>query len=526
MGFKFQVNNDVRWNISEVYLNKANERTPQLHYQNIAPSKIVEIVSQTDVLGNFGTSIIDTVENISDHTLGREESIVLDLGDHYVGTFSIDIDSVGSPMDAPLYLQVKFAEVAAELEYKFEDYDGWLSKSWIQEEYFHLDELPATLSIPRRYSCRYIQLKVIDTSPKWKAMFSNPKFVSQTSVERNHLKEIEIKDEQLKRIYDTSVKTLEDCMQLVYEDGPKRDRRLWIGDLRLQALANYSTFQDRTLVERCLYLFAAMRTEEGKISANVFTSPRYIPDDTFLFEYSLNFTTILFEHYEQFKDSSFVKDLYGVSKDSINLALQYVDEEGRFIEDENWPIFCDWSSEFDKTTAGQAMLIYTLRRFIQLAQIVNDKEVRKYEEFLHRMTIFSQDRLFDESKGLFIVEGTNEINIASQVWMVLAEVMSEKQNYSLMENTIEGLFPIKGIATPYMYHHINEALFVAGHIDEGVRLMKEYWGEMINLGADTFWEAFVPADPNFSPYDSPMINSYCHAWSCTPAYLIDKYLIK
>lgn len=29
-----------------------------------------------------------------------------------------------------------------------------------------------------------------------------------------------------------------DCMQSVFEDGPKRDRRLWLGDLRLQALAS------------------------------------------------------------------------------------------------------------------------------------------------------------------------------------------------------------------------------------------------------------------------------------------------
>ena len=27
-------------------------------------------------------------------------------------------------------------------------------------------------------------------------------------------------------------------MQDVFEDGPKRDRRLWLGDLRLEALAN------------------------------------------------------------------------------------------------------------------------------------------------------------------------------------------------------------------------------------------------------------------------------------------------
>ena len=41
-----------------------------------------------------------------------------------------------------------------------------------------------------------------------------------------------------------AVNTLKNCMQRVFEDGPKRDRRLWIGDLRLEALANYYTFEN------------------------------------------------------------------------------------------------------------------------------------------------------------------------------------------------------------------------------------------------------------------------------------------
>jgi hypothetical protein len=35
-------------------------------------------------------------------------------------------------------------------------------------------------------------------------------------------------------------------MQEVFEDGPKRDRRLWLGDLRLQALVNDVTFAPRS----------------------------------------------------------------------------------------------------------------------------------------------------------------------------------------------------------------------------------------------------------------------------------------
>ena len=60
---------------------------------------------------------------------------------------------------------------------------------------------------------------------------------------------------------------------------------------------------------------------------------------------------------------------------------------------------------------------------------------------------------------------------------------------------------------------------------EAPELIKSYWGGMVDLGADTFYEAYVPGDPDFSPYKDKMINSMCHAWSCTPTYFIRKYFI-
>ena len=61
----------------------------------------------------------------------------------------------------------------------------------------------------------------------------------------------------LRRIDEVSIATLRDCMQTSFEDGPRRDQRLWVGDLRLQALTNYVTYKANDLVKRCLYLFAA-----------------------------------------------------------------------------------------------------------------------------------------------------------------------------------------------------------------------------------------------------------------------------
>lgn len=75
--------------------------------------------------------------------------------------------------------------------------------------------------------------------------------------------------------------------------------------------------------------------------------------------------------------------------------------------------------------------------------------------------------------------------------MVLAGVFPKEMNRKIMMTTIEKLFPIKNIATPYMYHHVTEALFVAGLKEEATELMKNYWGQMIRLGADTFGKLLI-----------------------------------
>ncbi len=140
------------------------------------------------------------------------------------------------------------------------------------------------------------------------------------------------------------------------------------------------------------------------------------------------------------------------------------------------------------------------------------------------MVDYAREQLFVAERGLFVTTG-EEYNIASQVWMVLAHVLDDEGNRALMERAVAELFPVRGIATPYMYHHVVEALFEAGLADEATSLMKSYWGKMIALGADTFWEAFDQDKPDFSPYGLPIVNGYCHAWSCTPVYLIHKYLL-
>lgn len=520
----FQINSDVKFNHNKELLAKADKFKPALKHETVHAREIVELTEDKTKLEGVGIKKAGTIEDLAKKKMTRDNKVIIDFGRHCVGRFSIHIEHVGSPMDAPLAFKIKFAEMPNEFKYNSEDYDGWLSKAWMQEEVVHLDELPADLHLPRRYSFRYVEISVIDTSPKWHALFSDPQVEVQSSVDQPKVQMPKLDDPELKEIYRVGINTLHDCMQDVFEDGPKRDRRLWLGDLRLQALANYASYDNTDLVKRCLYLFGAMTAEDGRISANVFTNQPYVPDDTFMYDYSLFFISTLDGLLKHEFDQEVLDDLYPIAKKQWNYTRKYIKDNGEFVPDEDYTVFVDWSNDFDKTTAGQAITIYALKQLIDLAKLSHDPEQAQYEKELAQLEKYAKENLFNKNRGLFVTGKDKEINIASQVWMVLAHVMDDETNHRIMEKTVKELFPIRDIATPYMYHHVDQALFEAGMQDEAVKLMKDYWGKMVSLGADTFWEAFEPEKPDYSPYGSPIVNSYCHAWSCTPVWLMNKYL--
>ena len=58
-------------------------------------------------------------------------------------------------------------------------------------------------------------------------------------------------DPLLNRIWEAGRKTLHLCMQEYYLDGVKRDRFLWVGDTRAEALYNYYLFGDQELFRFC-----------------------------------------------------------------------------------------------------------------------------------------------------------------------------------------------------------------------------------------------------------------------------------
>jgi hypothetical protein len=456
--------------------------------------------------------------------LGNGDTVILDFGEYCVGHLLFSIAPQGSPQDAPVRLRFTMGETPAEAAEDFNLYAGQLSRSWLQEEVIHIDAIPADIRLPRRYAFRYVKIEVLAVSRKYRVRFLD---LRCDCVSSGDPKAVAALPERFPRalweIDRVAVYTLRACMHTVFEVGPKRDRRLWAGDLRLQALTNYQTFQNNLLVKRCLYLFAGCALPDGRVPACVFERPKPIPDDTVLLDYSLLYAVTLFEYYENTLDRETALDLWPVALAQIAGAAARMDQDGLLARGEGWWCFIDWHEALEKRGAAQGVLICALKGALAFARSLGlEDPIPQLAAWTELAVRGARTRLWDRAAGFFHSGESGQISWATQIWMVLAGVLAPPEGAGLLRRLSEHRSAL-GMHTPYLRHYWIEALLLCGMAREAREYLQTYWGGMLSKGADCFWEVYDPEDAFFSPYGSHLVNSYAHSWSCTPAYFIRKY---
>jgi hypothetical protein len=506
------------------FLDMAKSLEPVLIEKVVYPARLIRVEADASAFQGWKTAGAGNADELKEQAFGKNESLILDFGDHQVGYLSLSIRPRGNPPDAPLKMKLVFGEMPCEVGEPFEEYNGWLSSSWLQEETVFVDVLPGVVGLPRRYSFRYLKIMILDTSPRYKISFEEISCMAVTSADTGKVEPLPADlPEEWKEMDRIGIKTLQDCMQDVFEDGPKRDRRLWIGDLRLQALVNYHTFRNYDLVKRCLCLFAGLTDEDGRVEACLYTKPDLMGDRLWLYDYSLFFVAALSDYFKAAGDREFLCELWPVALKQLELSMSKLGEDGVVKDEPTWWCFIDWHQELNKQASAQAVLIYCLRRGLELAgELRLEEESRWIAAGIEKTANAALKHLWNAGEGFFVSGAERQVSWASQIWMALAEVLDAPTNAALLDRLFEKNPPV-GISTPYMYHHLIEALILNGRKDKALEQMQRYWGGMVRDGADCFWELYNPENKLFSPYGSNLINSYCHAWSCTPSYFIRKY---
>lgn len=456
--------------------------------------------------------------------LNKGSEVILDFGDHQVGYLTLTFDYKGSHPDAPVWIKIHFAEQPVELFENAAEYKGWVSSSWIEEEQIHVDVVPSVVKLPRRYAFRYVKIQILDISSKFSLVVKDAVCTAVSSASDSQLKNYKAKNELHKTIDRIACRTLHNCMQNVFEDGPKRDRRLWLGDLRMQAIANYETYQNNDMVKACLYLFAALPMENGQMGACLFLDPVPEVDDTVMFDYSLFFIATLRDYFKNTNDLETLRELWPTALSQIYIAEEKFGEQG-IVEDSDalgW-CFVDWNLALNKQASAQGIFLYCLLAAIEIAEALGEEvEKNKLLDVYQNARKDAINELWDETKECFVSGADKQISIASQVWMILGGAI-EGQEASELLRRVESMENKVSMVTPYMYHNYIDALIKINEKEKALQKLEEYWGGMAALGADTFWELYNPQNPNESPYGGTIVNSYCHAWSCAPAYFLRKY---
>lgn len=458
---------------------------------------------------------IKKIEELKFPLILGKEPIIVDFGNHYTGYLHIELDNGDEShiADSPTNIVFDFAEMPIELMKQAVEAPNSLSLGWIQTDFKTIPFMPYSGSLERRYAFRYLRLKRVDSvifPVKVKALYVD----SVSSVDINNALSCNIKDPILKKIDEMCLNTLKECEQDVFEDGPKRDRRLWIGDLRLQALVDYESFRNIDLIKRCIYLFSEHLNNDGLVAPCVFPdTPPYV-DQWIYIDYSLCFVLCLYDYYINTGDKDLISELYDIALHQIEYTAEHFDKDIGKID---LPFFIDHRN-FDKTIASLGYFIYTLRKMIVLSEVVGADNSR-----LKNLLCDCEKSLmkfYSEDKGMFLAQD-GEISWHSQIWAALSGIFDEKQTAELLKNTTVYDPEIK-ISTPFMKHYFLEALYSCKMTASAEKQIKEFWGAMLDVGFDCCPECFTPEDEFFTPYVNTVLNSACHAWSCTASYWIRK----
>ncbi len=511
------------------WLQKAEQAKPMLRERKVEPVGLVtavrdpqafqgwRMVPETDVSGFYGA--------LMKERMSQGQETILDFGEHLTGYVTFTLHAT-KDVDGPLRLKLTFGEVPGELKIPFETYSGGLSRAWLQDEVVTLTALPATVTIPRRLAFRYVKIELLGCSYYYDFYFTDIHCTATTSAPETAPALDERVDPRISRIYEVGLATLRECMQTVYEDGPKRDRRLWIGDLYLESIANAVSFRNHELTKRCLYLLAALADERGIVRATVLEEPEPHPlRETYTMDYCLLYGVTLWEYLQATGDRETAVDLWPVVQRQIEMACTYLDAEGVYDVEKQpkyWLVF-DWKEGYDRAASIQGLMTFAVEQAYALAQCLGvENEVSDWPALIRRMKKASRERYYDQRAGWVVSGPDRQVSYLSQAWMVLSGTLTPREGARALEQvfTREGtIYP----GSPYAWHYVIEALIRCGLEDRARETLLSYWGEMVDKGADTFWEVYDPQNDLRSPYGFAPMNSYCHAWSCTPVYFINRY---
>lgn len=348
-------------------------------------------------------------------------------------------------------------------------------------------------------------------------------------------------DEKLNRIWETGRYTTIVNSQNHFEDCPYREAALWIADAVVMARVVYQMSDDAALVRKSLLQAARIQNEDGSIPGN---GP--VRNTFMLPDFCAHWLFGVWEYYLYGKDEAFLKEAWPTIPRLAKWFADQEDEAGLFAraDREGWWCFIDWTEDIERKDRVTAISCFYYKFLVTAARIA--EEVGE-PSFAAELSVKAM-RVRSSVRGLLRIPGTG-IYADSLSDEGLSSSVTAQTNFAaawsgVMEEAeiaafVEGEFlpgklpPIRGA---FFYHIVLETLFRHGYAEEAIRIIRAYWGAMLDRGATTWWETFDPSLP-FPTTPSPYLGhtptylqdsipvSLSHGWGASPTYLLSRELL-
>ncbi len=439
-------------------------------------------------------------------TADKKPAILLDYGKQIHGGIKI---SAGIRADkTPVRLRLRFGESVGEA---MSDIGGKQNATNEHSLRDFIIEVPWLGSVEvGETGFRFLRVDVVDAGIDLPIKSIEAAFVYR---DIPYLGSFESNDERLNEIWITGAYTVQLNMQNFLWDGIKRDRLVWVGDMHPEVMTINTVFGNHEIVNKSLDL-----------ARDQHPLPQWMNG---ISSYSMWWLLIHKNIYDYHGDLAYLKE-----QETYMIAL--LDQLSTFIDKDNKEIlnghrFLDWptSEKPEAIHAGlQAMMVMTFEAGSEMMAIFGREDLKmKYETVAKKLKKHSPKN-----------------NTTKQAAALLA--LSNLQDAEKINKEILTKDGLQGMSTFYGYY-ILEAMAKAQDYDGAIKVIRDYWGGMLDLGATTFWEEFDVMDvvnsgriDELTPPNKYDIHgdfgdycyvgyrhSLCHGWASGPTSWLSQHVL-
>lgn len=324
----------------------------------------------------------------------------------------------------------------------------------------------------------------------------------------------ECSDSRLNNIWATGAWTVRLNMQDYLWDGIKRDRLVWLGDMHPEVMAINYVWGQHDVVRRSL--------DFGRDSAPL---PAWMNGFA---SYTLWWLMIHHDYYLHHGDLAYLRENQDYIHRLVEQIDSYVDESGE-EKLADGARFLDWPTADQKDVIHdglQSMMCMAMQAARDIASWLGDQRMDSVASgCMKRMEKFK-------------VTPTDATQAVSLRLLAGLSDNPEADCRTIIDNGLNSFSPFFG------YYAI-EALARNGHTDEAMKMVSNYWGAMLDLGATSFWEhlnypdvanaggidKFVPEgkfDIHKDGGDHCYVGlrqSLCHGWAGGPTPWMQRYIL-